>query len=178
MKIGIRELVFIALMIGLAAASYVFVFKPAAEKRLARETSIASRKKALTDLRTATTGISDIERKIQDLQQAITFFESKLPQQKDLDKIVKDVWQKAEKHNLQTRVIKTRKTEKAAGYSEQPIELGLSGDFKGFYAFLLDLETLSRLTQMNQMKLDKIMTRDGEMQANVTLSIFFESPTN
>ena len=43
MKIGIRELVFIALMIGLAAASYVFVFKPAAEKRLARETNIARR---------------------------------------------------------------------------------------------------------------------------------------
>lgn len=178
MKIGIRELVFIALMLGLAAASYAFVFKPAAEKRVAREANIASRKKALADLRTATAGISDIERKIQELQEAITFFESKLPQQKDLDKIVKDVWQKAEKHNLQTRVIKTRKTEKAAGYSEQPIELGLSGDFKGFYAFLLDLEKLSRLTQMNQMKLDKIMTRDGEMQANVTLSIFFESGTN
>lgn len=178
MRFGIRELVFVALMIGLAAASYLFVFKPDAEKRAAMQANIAARKKAMTDVRAATAGITDMARKMDELEQAIKFFESKLPQQKDLDKIVKDVWKTADKHSLQTRVIKTRKAEKSAGCTEQPIELGLSGDFKGFYAFLLDLEKLPRLTQLNQMKLDKIMNRDGEMQANLTLSIFFETEAN
>jgi type IV pilus assembly protein PilO len=178
MKIGLRELAFVALMIGLAVASVFYVFKPSAEKRASRERDIEARQKALTNLRSATSDIGDLARKIEDLESAISFFESKLPQQKDLDKIVREVWQKAEKHNLQTRVIKTRKTERAAGYSELPIELGLSGPFNGFYAFLLDLEKLPRITQMNQMKLDKITSRDGDMQANMTLSVFFESGAN
>ena len=51
----------------------------------------------------------------------------------------------------------------------------LSGDFHGFYAFLLQLEKLSRITRVSQLKLDKITTKEGEMQAQMTMSIFFES---
>ena len=63
------------------------------------------------------------------------------------------------------------------GYSEQPIEMSLSGDFNGFYEFLLQLEKLRRLTRVTQMDLTKITDRDGEMQAQMTLSIFFEPET-
>ncbi len=79
MRFGIKELIFVLLMAGLVASSYIFVFKPAAEKRTGRERDIADRQKALADLKTATTGIGDLEKKIADLQQAIVFFESKLP---------------------------------------------------------------------------------------------------
>jgi type IV pilus assembly protein PilO len=54
--------------------------------------------------------------------------------------------------------------------------MSVSGDFNGFYAFLLQLEKLTRLTRITQMKLDKIQDRDGEAQATITLSIFFEGP--
>ena len=51
------------------------------------------------------------------------------------------------------------------------------GDFNGFYAFLLQLEKLPRITRVSQMKLEKISERDGEMTAQLTLSIFFEPET-
>lgn len=111
------------------------------------------------------------------MQQAITFFESKLPQEKEVDKILKEVWQMAEANSLQTRTIKTMKSERGASYSEQPIQMNLSGDFNGFYEFLLQLEKLPRITRVTQMKLEKISDRDGEMQAQMTLSIFFEPDT-
>ena len=57
------------------------------------------------------------------------------------------------------------------------IQLSLAGDFNGFYAFLLQLEKLPRITRVSQMKLEKIDERDGEMQAQMTLSIFFEPDT-
>jgi type IV pilus assembly protein PilO len=161
-------------MLGLLGSSYCFVFKPAAEKRVAREADIMSKKKALADLKLATAGISDLERKILELQEAIRFFEKKLPAQKEIDNILKEVWQMAEANSLQTRTIKTMKSERAAGYSEQPIQMSLAGDFSGFYAYLLQLEKLPRITRLTQMKLEKIPNRDGEMQAQMTLSIFFE----
>ena len=175
MRFGIKELIFVLLMAGLVASSYIFVFKPAAEKRTGRERDIADRQKALADLKTATTGIGDLEKKIADLQQAIVFFESKLPQEKEIDKILQELWQMAESNSLQTKTIKTLKSERSGGYSEQPIQMSLAGDFHGFYSFLLQLEKLSRITRITQLKLDKITTKEGEMQAQMTMSIFFES---
>src|SRR6185436_15838157 len=107
MRCGIKEVIFLAVMIGLLGCGYQFVFKPADLKREARQAEIQGKRKALSDLRNATMGISDLEHKIGDLQQAIKFFESKLPQEKEIDKILKEVWQMAEKNSLQTRTIKT-----------------------------------------------------------------------
>ena len=95
-----------------------------------------------------------------------------------LDKILKEVWQMAEANSLQTKTIKTLKSERNANYSEQPIQMSLGGDFNGFYAFLLQLEKLSRITRVMQMDLQKISGRDGEMTAQMTLSIFFEPDTS
>ena len=64
-----------------------------------------------------------------------------------------------------------------AATKQQPIQLSLSGDFNGFYSFLLQLEKLQRITRVTDMTLQKINDHDGEMQAQLTLSIFFEPDT-
>ena len=56
--------------------------------------------------------------------------------------------------------------------------MSLSGDFNGFYAFLLQLENLPRITRITQMKLEKINEHDGDATAQITLSIFFEPQTD
>jgi type IV pilus assembly protein PilO len=174
MKFGIRELVLVSAMIGLLVCSYFFVFAKSTAKRQELCNEIAMKRTALMNLKQATAGIDDLGRKIEELQQAIRFFESKLPQEKEVDKILKEVWQMAEANALQTKTVKTLKSERGPNYSEQPIQMHLSGDFNGFYEFLLQLEKLPRITRVSQMKLEKIDERDGEMSGQLTLSIFFE----
>lgn len=176
MRIGIRELIFIVVMLGILGGSYVYVFKPASEKRTQLVGDTTRYNKELRDLKSQREGTSDLEKKIHELEQAIKFFEEKLPQQKELDLILKDVWQKAEKNGLTIKTVKTLKQEKAAGFTEQPFEMSMSGDFKpAFYSFLLELEQLPRIIKIRHMKLDKMMERDGAMQAQMTLCIYFES---
>ena len=79
---------------------------------------------------------------------------------------------------LRTQTVKTPKSQKLAGYSEQTLELNLAGDFPGFYEFLLQLEKLPRLTRVSKMNLTKITDKDGEMQASLTMSIYFEPDTD
>ena len=177
MKLGIRELVFFVVMLALLGSSYYFVFTKANLKKQGLLGEIRGKQTALSNLQAATAGIEDLNRKIEELQQAITFFESKLPQEKEVDKILKEVWQMAEANSLQTKTIKTLRTERGPNYSEQPIELSLQGDFNGYYSFLLQLEKLQRITRVTQMNLQKISDRDGEMNASMTLSIFFEPDT-
>lgn len=175
MRLGIKELIFVVLMGGLLACAWLFVFKPDAAKVASLDADTVKKRRALAELRSNTAGIQDLEKKIDELQEAINFFESKLPKEKELDKILESVTTKAKEHNLHTKTFKTGKIENSAGYSEQPIQMTLQGEFKnGFYAFLLDLEKLSRITRVSQMKLEKMTSKDGEMTANLTLSIFFE----
>src|SRR5262245_60064679 len=178
MRFGIRELIFVALMLGLLGSSWVFVFKKADARRASKLADIDQMDQALLNLRRATAGIDDMGRKISELQRAIDFFASKLPQAKEMDKVLTEVSQMAEANSLQSRTVKSLKTERGSSYSEQSIQMSLSGDFNGFYSFLLQLEKLPRITRVTKMNLQKINERDGEMQAEVTMSIFFEPDAN
>ena len=173
MKFGMRELLFLTVMIGLIVASSM-VFKKSRAKLDEYLADTAAKQKVLTDLKQSTAGIVNWDQKIEELKKAIAFFESKLPQEREVDKILKEVWQMAEQNSLVTRTVKTQKSERGPNYSEQPITMALAGDFNGFYSFLLQLEKLQRITRVTDMKLLKINDRDGEMQAQMTLSIFFE----
>ena len=177
MKFGLREIIFVVVMLGLLGSTNYFVFSKANKKKQDLLADIHTKQAALSNFQQATAGIEDLNNKIDELQKAITFFESKLPQEKEVDKILKEVWQMAEANQLTTKTIKTMKSQRGPSYSEQPIMLSLSGDFNGFYAFLLQLEKLPRITRVSQMKLEKINDRDGEMTAQLTLSIFFEPET-
>jgi type IV pilus assembly protein PilO len=174
MKLGFREMVFFVVMVALLGCSYLFVFKKMDQKRIALNQEVLQKQKALADLREATAGVESLDQKISNLQKTITFFESRLPAEREVDSVLKEVWQMAQDNSLQTRTVKTLPTESIASVRRQPIEMSLSGDFRGFYAFLLELEKLPRLTRVTDMELQKIDERDGEMTAKVTLSIFFE----
>lgn len=174
MKLGVREILLFALILGVLGGSYFFGFRRTTAERERKLAEIQRKEQHLANLRQVTSGIDDLNRKIDEFERAIAFFESKLPQEKEVDQILKEVWQLAEANSLQTKTIKTMRSEKAANYSEQPIQLSLSGDFNGFYAFMLQLEKLPRITRIGQMNLQKINGHDGEMQAQLTMSIFFE----
>jgi type IV pilus assembly protein PilO len=177
MKLGLRELVILSVMLALLGGSYFFIFNKANVKRTQMVSEIQQKQTALNNLRNATAGIEDLNRKIDELSKAIEFFESKLPQEKEIDTILKEVWQIAEANSLQTRTVKTLRSERGPNYSEQPIQMSLQGDFNGYYSFLLALEKLPRITRINEMNLQKVNDRDGEMTAQMTLSIFFEPDT-
>jgi type IV pilus assembly protein PilO len=176
MKFGIRELLFLSLMLGLIGASF-YVFNKSKAKLDNFQADTAAKRKVLTDLKQSTAGIVDWTQKIDELKKAIVFFESKLPSEKEVDKILTDVSQMAEANTLHTKTVKPLKSERTSSYSEQPIEMSLAGDFNGFYVFLQQLENMPRITRVTNMALTKITDRDGAMQAKMTLSIYFEPDT-
>src|SRR5437660_4127165 len=126
MKLGLRELLFVCVMLGLLASSYFFVFDKMNRKRIAVAADTAEKQRCLANLRQSTAGIDDLNRKIDELQKAIGFFEKKLPQQREMDNILRELSQLSDEHGLTTRTVKTLKSERAANYSEQPIQLTLN----------------------------------------------------
>jgi type IV pilus assembly protein PilO len=174
MRFGIREIIFVNLMLALLAASWWFGFKKVAERKEQLRTEMAIKQKELTDLEEATADVADLQKQVDDLQKAIDFFEGKLPREKDVNDLLREVSKAAEVSRLEIRQFEPIQTIRGSHYSELPVRIVLAGDFEGFYSYLLELEKLARITRVTEMKLKKMQERNGSMEAEMTLSIFFE----
>src|SRR5689334_10691185 len=93
---GSRGIMVAVLLIAVLGCAYFFVFAKANQRRAELMADTKQKQQALENLREATAGIDDLNHKLDDLKKAIAFFESKLPQEKEMDKILKEVWQMAE----------------------------------------------------------------------------------
>ncbi len=174
MQFGIRETVFVLLLLALPVAAYFYLFEPrAAEISEARE-EIASKQAKLKELEAETKSIEDLGEEIDRLRQAIELYEKKLPAQRDVEVVLRDVWRLASENKLTPKSVRTDKIVKTNNYAELPIKMTIIGDFSGFYKFLLELEKLPRITRTPKMKLKKLDKQEGVMQADMVLSVYFE----
>ena len=186
MKIGIREIVFIVVLTAIPVGAWWFVFRPADARDDEMIKQIETRQQKLQSLNLATATIGDLKVEISSLGEAIKFFRSKLPGEKEIDKVLQEVWRLAETNKMTTKSIRTLKstpsavtlTEPSGPYAEQPISLELEGTFVGFYGFLLALETQPRIMRIQQMDIKKIPEKgEGYIQVDCTISVFFERST-
>lgn len=177
MRFGLREAMFVLLLLGMPAAAYFFVFEPRNVQIAEAREEVRQKQAKLQKLEQHTRSIEDLGAEIDELKAAISFVEQQLPAQREVDVILKEVWELAAKHKLRPESVRPDKVVPQSHYTELPIKLVIVGDFDGFYQFMLDLEDLPRITRMPEMKLKKLtgpQAEDGAMKADVVLSIFFE----
>ena len=178
MKFGIRELFFVVLLMGIPVGAYFWVFRPANEHVSKQTAEIETKEAKLVNLQKAMVGIKDLNEEVARLKEAVLFFESKLPPRHEIHNVLKQVTQIAEQHSLETKLFETLRSKPFAAYSEQPIQMKLEGDFAAFYQFLLDVEKMPRITKIKDMQLERDKDEYGQMQAMLTLSIFFDNGGN
>lgn len=175
MRFGTRELLFVLLLLAMPAAAWWFVFAPANEQIASARAEIQAKQAKLAELEEATRQLDDLGAEIDRLAEAVELFETKLPAQKEVEVVLKDVWQLAARHGLKPSSVRADRTVQSTRYSELPLRMNMTGGFEGFYSFLLDLEQLDRITRIPEMKLVRRATEgDGQMEATFTLHIFFE----
>jgi Tfp pilus assembly protein PilO len=182
MKFGIREIVFTVLLAAIPVGAWWFVFRPGKTGNAEALSAIENRQAKLRTLNQATATVGDLKVEIAALEDAVKFFRSKLPSEKEIDKVLQEVWRLAASNRLRTESIRTLKaseetmlTEASGPYAEQPILVKLEGPFNGFYSFLLALETQPRIMRIQQMKLDRSLKgEEGSVRAECTMSVFFE----
>ncbi len=175
MRFGIRELIFLLLLIGVPVAAYFYVYQPRNVLIAEAREEISMKRAKLRQLDEAMSSILDLPSEIEKLSESIALYEQKLPSQREVEVILKEVWELAVKHRLKPERVGTDKIVNTAHYAEMPIKVEITGNFDGFYSFMLDLERLQRITRMPTMKLKKMRSStEGRMEAEFIMSIFFE----
>jgi len=165
-------------LFGIVVVTVAVVFvvvRPLGQRVAADQEAIRDRRDQLVKLQRVARRIDDLQEEIKRLEDALAFFEDRLPQQREIEVILREVWVTAEARSLAARTIRTLKSEPGPRYSVQPIRLTLEGPFAGFYEFLLCLEQLPRITKVREMQIQKSPTEPGAVLVDMVVNIFFES---
>ncbi|MFM9958911.1 MAG: type 4a pilus biogenesis protein PilO [Phycisphaerales bacterium] len=174
MKFGLRELLLLLVLLAMPVCAWWFVFRPVNGEIITARSEIAQKERTLEKLSIATKQSADLAKSNAEVAQAIGLIEARLPTGKEVDKILEQVANLARQSNLEIPKVKAAKPVAASKYMEQPLDMTIVGDFDNFYAFLLKLEQLDRITRLLNMKLIRQDKAEGAMQATFTLSIYFE----
>lgn len=186
MQFGLRELIFLVVLLAVPVASYIFVFKPRNIEINRAQEEITVKQTRLDQLAEVASKIDDIGLAIEAGRESIEKIEAKLPNEQDVEGILEQVWQIAKRNRMAVRSVKSEKSVPAAMYMELPLRVVMEGQFDGFYQFLLELENLPRITRIHQMELkrpdplkptpqrEQQSIPPGWMKAEFLLSIYFE----
>jgi len=177
MNSSLRHLVFFVLIIGMAYVSWTYMIKPANSDLRAARDSVQEKKSKLDKLDQATAANSreSISEQLKKIEEAIQVFESKLPPSSEIHTVLENVTLIAQRHGLTPKTIRTQKNKTNRGYIEQPIEMELDGNFNAYYAFLLELEKMDRITKIRELNLKKKGKEEGQTESHFVMSIFFQN---
>ena len=177
MTSGLRKAVFFVLLLGVAFAAYQYMIKPAnrhlAEQKARLQTKLAK----LAEFEKATEAAEDVSYQLEQLREAVEFFESKLPPKSEVDKVLHDVTVIVQKQGLRSKRVLRLKEKDNSGYIEQPLKMELEGNFNSFYSFLLELEKLPRIMKIRELELEKQAKSEGQIAVHFIVSIFFQNET-
>jgi Tfp pilus assembly protein PilO len=172
MKFGVREIVFVSLILAVIGWGYFFVYVPATVERRELRADIRMKNRALADLAVATVGAKELNHRAELTRQTIEQFTRHLPPERDAIQIVRDLSKGAVQNELTLHSIESLPIERLAIYSQQPIRMSLSGDCAAVYQFLQQMERGSNALRVTQMSLHKAK-RDGDVTAELTICAYF-----
>jgi Tfp pilus assembly protein PilO len=175
MTSGLRKVVFSVLLFGVAVVGYQYMIKPANKHLADTKGRLETKLIQLSKFGEAATAAEDLTKQLEQLEEAIKFFESKLPPKSQIHKVLEQVTLIAQKQGLKPKTIRTLKEKDYMGYIEQPLKMELEGNFSSFYSFLLELEKLPRIMKIRELKLDKHESTEGQIAADFIVSIFFQN---
>jgi len=174
---GLRKAVFFALVIGLTIVGYQYMIKPANKHLAESKARVEAKMAKLAEFEKATAAAEDLTKQLTQLQEAIAFFESRLPPTSKIHEVLQQVTLIAQKEGLKPKTIRTLAKKNNSGYVEQPLRMELTGNFKAFYSFLLELEKLPRIMKIRELDISKMNNDEGQISADFIVSIFFQNET-
>jgi len=179
-KFGLRELIFLVVLVAVPAASLFYVFRPHNERIQEQIQEIERKDAELVQLEKVLAKAPDLGLAIEDGLELISMVEGKLPTEQNVDEILDQIWRVTVGNGLTVKSVKTDKVADEGLYRELPLAMVVEGNFDGFYRFLLELENLPRITRIHEMTLERLQQRGadqgpaGQMKAEFTLSIYFQ----
>lgn len=173
MNSALRKFIFFVALVGLSYVSHTKMIRPANAEMASQKARLIEKQAKLQKLQSAPAAAEQLKEQLGRLSKAVTFFESKLPPASEIDSVLQNVTIIAKKNNLTSNMIRALQKKYNNGYIELPLRMELTGNFKSYYSFLLELEQLDRIIKIRELTLRKSDEDEGHIEASFVISIFF-----
>ncbi|MCH2139438.1 MAG: type 4a pilus biogenesis protein PilO [Phycisphaerales bacterium] len=182
MNTHVRQIAFVITLIAIPVTAWYAVFSPQNAEIHAAMLDIASRQRQLDRISLMAERIPALEDALSNGEELVRQVEAQLPRRNDVEGVLESIWQIADRNGLIVRSVKTRPPVPSSVYMELPLEVAMDGPFNGFYRFLLELETLPRITRLSELAIQEAGLKvrsntadlpEGSVATQFTLSIYF-----
>ncbi|MDP6890082.1 MAG: type 4a pilus biogenesis protein PilO [Phycisphaerales bacterium] len=177
-----RKVGFVVALLGIPLTAWYTVFRPQNADIAEAMQDIATRQQQLDRISRLAEQIPDLEVALIAGEKLVQQVEAQLPRRRDVEGVLENIWQLAERNGMQVRSVKTKPPVPTAVYMELPLEVSMDGPFEGFYRFLLELETMPRITRLSRISIQEAGLKirvpqhelpPGSIATQFTLSIYF-----
>jgi type IV pilus assembly protein PilO len=180
MRFGLRELVFLGLLMAVPIAAWFVVFQPRHQQIEQARVEVDTKQSTLRQLARVTSRIEDLRLEIETGREALDRLERRIPGRDGVDAVLQQITEIAMQNRLVVRSVKGDRPLAAPLYMELPLKMSIEGEFEGLYDFLAELESLERITRVHHLKVSRSLSGRnanedlGSLKAELAISIFFD----
>jgi Tfp pilus assembly protein PilO len=160
------------LMAAALAAFYWLGYRPQSQRLALLRAAVASRQAELQENQRRARKRNDIAARNEKLEAELERMK-KPSRQQELPELIKDLERGKAQASLRRYEQKLGVPVRSDLYCEQPIAMSFEGDFTSVFDFLRSADQIQRLTRIRSLKLKSRDDRTGQVQANLSMNIYF-----
>jgi Tfp pilus assembly protein PilO len=157
----------------MAVAFYAMVYRPETTRLAGLTITIGQRERELTAAQLQARVMQQVQADINQLNQKLKDFKKLPASPSDLGQFQIDISQLARRDNVHAPSVSwSGMPKRDEQLCQLPISMKFDGDFASVYAFLCDMENLSRLTRVQSMTIKGANT-DGTVQVELVMNLYY-----
>ena len=156
-----RNLLFVAVCVGVVAALWFFWLKGVDEELVAEKAREEQLRTTYRSKLVQAVNLDALRKQLEQVQQYVTQLEKQLPSKAEMDALLSDINQAGLGRSLQFELFRPGQVVVREYYAELPISIRVTGKYHDVGLFAADIANLSRIVTLNNLSLAPIANRDG-----------------
>lgn len=156
-----RNLLYVALCVGVVAALWFFWLKGVDEALVAEKAKEEQLRTTYRSKLVQAVNLDALRKQLEQVQQYVTQLEKQLPSKAEMDALLSDINQAGLGRSLQFELFRPGQIVVREYYAELPIAIRVTGTYHDIGLFAGDIAHLSRIVTLNNLSLVPIANRDG-----------------
>ena len=165
------DILFVVLIIVLLGGAYLAIFHRGVTRYFYLKTQEKVLLESLKSASAVNHTLKGYQEQISVITKKLNEFNERLPREKNIDEILKQVTQVAVRTGVELRTIEPQDIVEGGIYNKFPIKIRLKSTFKDCFRFFVKLERLPRILQLEKLSM-KSKQKTNELETEVLLSAF------
>jgi type IV pilus assembly protein PilO len=159
--------ILVAVLAGISALFYFFLYSPALEELHQLEGRRISLQAKLEESRKMAADLKKFQEEYERMQQRLDAALTELPNQKEIPTLLTTISALAKDNGLDVLKFKPEAEQPQGFYAAVPVELSLVGNYHQVATFFSDVGNLPRIVNIGNLKMDKPKVSNGVLVLNV-----------